>query len=53
LPITLLLLPAPIVAHELARLLRIFISDVKLLRNKELRQCYREIRNKMFSNPTL
>ena len=49
LPVTLLLLPAPIVAHELARILRLFVSDVKLLRNKELRECYREIRNKMFS----
>ena len=49
LPITLLLLPGPIVAHEVARLLRLLISDVKYFRHKELRTCYRDIRNKMFT----
>ena len=44
LPVTLALLPAPIVAHETWRLLRICISDVKLLANRRLRAVYREIR---------
>lgn len=42
------LMPAPIVVHEVYRLLRIMISDVKLWRNHELRAKYREIRKIMF-----
>lgn len=49
LPITLILLPAPIVAHEMARLLRLLFSDIRLYRNKELRMCYKNIRNIMFT----
>jgi 1-acyl-sn-glycerol-3-phosphate acyltransferase len=45
---TLLLIPAPIITHEVYRLFRIMISDIKLLRNKELRAKYKEIRNIMF-----
>lgn len=44
LPITIALLPAPIVAHETWRLLRLGISDIKLLANSRLRAIYREIR---------
>lgn len=49
LPVTLLLLPAPIIAHEMARLFRLLISDVRLLCNGELRRCYAEIREIMFT----
>lgn len=48
LPITLALLPAPIVAHETWRLLRLGISDIKLLANRSLREKYRQIRKIMF-----
>lgn len=44
LPVTIALLPAPIVAHETWRLIRLVISDVKLLFSSELRAKYREIR---------
>ena len=44
LPVTLALLPAPIVAHETWRLLRLGVSDIKLLANSCLRAVYREIR---------
>ena len=44
LPVTLTLLPAPIVAHETWRLLRLGVSDIKLLANSRLRAIYREIR---------
>ena len=44
LPVTLALLPAPIVAHETWRLLRLGVSDIKLLANSRLRAVYREIR---------
>ena len=47
--ITLAALPAPIVAHEVYRLVRIFKSDIKLLRFRELRECYAQIREKLFS----
>lgn len=49
LPVTLLLLPAPILAHETWRLIRLTISDVRLLLDSELRQKYRTIRNIMFN----
>lgn len=45
---TLALIPAPIITHEVYRLFRIMISDVKLWRNKELRGKYKEIRDIMF-----
>ena len=48
-PTVLLLLPAPIVAHESWRLLRLGISDVKLLACKELRMKYRKIRQLIFN----
>ena len=47
--ITLAALPAPIVAQEIYRLMRIFKSDIKLLRFKELRECYAQIREKIFT----
>ena len=46
--VTVALIPAPIVAHEVYRLFRIMISDVKLWRCKRLRAIYREIRKLMF-----
>ena len=49
LPLTLALLPAPIVAHETWRLLRLGISDIKLLANSKLRAKYRQIRKLMFN----
>ena len=49
LPITLALLPAPIVAQECWRLLRLFGSDIKLLADKELRAKYRKIREIVFN----
>ena len=49
LPVTIVLLPAPIVAHETWRLLRLFISDVKLLLFGELRARYARIREIMFN----
>lgn len=45
LPITLILLPAPIVAHETWRLMRLVGSDLKLLMNKPLREKYAQIRD--------
>ena len=45
---TVALIPAPIVTHEVYRLFRIIISDIKLWRNKSLREKYREIRDIMF-----
>lgn len=44
LPLTLALLPAPIVAQECWRLLRLFGSDIKLLADSSLRAKYRKIR---------
>ena len=42
-----LLVPAPVVAHETWRLIRLGASDVKLLLDSELRAKYREIRQIM------
>lgn len=42
--VTIALMPAPIVAHETWRLIRLGVSDVKLLFSSELRAKYREIR---------
>lgn len=49
LPVTLLLLPAPIVAHEMWRLARLAISDIKLLFDGNLRRKYREIRKIIYA----
>ena len=49
LPITLAMLPAPIVAQECWRLLRLFGSDVKFLADDELRAKYRKIREIFFN----
>ena len=46
--VTVALIPAPIVTHEVYRLFRIMISDIKLWRCKRLRAIYREIRTLMF-----
>lgn len=45
LPITIALLPAPIIAHEAWRLVRLMRSDIRLMLNKPLRATYREIRH--------
>lgn len=45
LPLTVVLLPAPIIAHETWRLMRLMRSDVSLLLSSELRHKYREIRH--------
>lgn len=49
LPVTLLLLPAPIVAHETWRLIRLVGSDIRLLMNKELRRKYSQIKDIVFN----
>lgn len=41
---TLLILPAPFVAHELWKTVRLVVSDIKLLREKKLRKIYSKIR---------
>ena len=50
LPITLALLPAPIVAQETWRMLRLFKSDIKLQCNKPLRDKYKKIRTLFIKN---
>jgi hypothetical protein len=50
LPITLVLLPAPIVAQETWRMLRLFKSDIKLYRNKLLREKYSTIKRLFTQN---
>ncbi len=49
LPLTLAILPAPIVAHEIYRLVRILRSDIKLHLNKELRGYYARINEIIFN----
>lgn len=44
LPVALLTIPAPIVAHELWKSIRLTVSDIKLLKNKELTKIYSQIR---------
>ena len=41
---TLLIIPAPFVAHELWKTVRLVVSDVKLLRTKKLMKIYSKIR---------
>lgn len=50
LPITLALLPAPIVAQETWRMLRLFKSDIKLHNDKNLRDKYKKIRTLFLQN---
>jgi len=50
LPITVALLPAPIIAHETWRLVRLMRSDIHLLLNSSLRKKYREIRHLIDKN---
>ena len=50
LPITLALLPAPIVAQETWRMLRLLKSDIRLQRNKPLREKYTQIRTLFINN---
>lgn len=49
LPLTLVLLPAPIVAHETWRLLRLAVSDFRLIMDRNLREKYRTIRKILFN----
>ena len=44
---TLLIMPAPFVAHELWKTVRLVVSDVKLLRTKKLMKIYSKIREIM------
>ena len=44
---TLLIMPAPFVAHELWKTMRLVVSDVKLLRTKKLVKIYSKIREIM------
>lgn len=44
---TLILLPAPIIAHEISRILRIITSDIKLRKAKHLRKLHKQIREIM------
>ena len=41
---TLLIIPAPFVAHELWKTVRLVVSDIKLLKEKKLRKIYSKIR---------
>ena len=43
----LLIIPAPIVAHEVWKTMRLVVSDVKLLRSKKLMKIYSQIREMM------
>ena len=49
LPITIAVLPAPIIVHEVYRLTRIFKSDIMLWRSKDLRECYAKIREIIYT----
>ena len=44
---TLLVMPAPFVAHELWKTFRLIVSDIKLLKSKKLMKIYAEIRKLM------
>ena len=48
LALTLAILPSPLVADDVYRLIRLWVSDFKLWRNKPLRKKYAEIRDLMF-----
>ena len=49
LPVTLLIMPAPIAAQEMWRLFRLEISDIKLLLDKKLRNKYKQIQKIILS----
>ena len=49
LPLTLILLPAPIVAHETWRLIRLAVSDIRYICNKELQKKHKEIKKLVFN----
>ena len=44
---TLLVMPAPFVAHELWKTFRLIVSDIKLLKSKKLMKIYAEIKKLM------
>ena len=44
---TLLIIPAPLVAHEVWKTMRLVVSDIKLLRSKKLMKIYSKIREMM------
>ena len=44
----LLTMPAPYVAHELWKSVRLVVSDIKLLKEKKLRKTYSKIREILF-----
>lgn len=44
---TLLVMPAPFVAHEMWKTFRLVVSDIKLLQSKKLMKIYKEIRKLM------
>ena len=44
LPVTLLIMPAPYVAHELWKSARLVVSDIKLMKEKKLQKIYAQIR---------
>jgi hypothetical protein len=44
LPLTLIMLPAPIIAHELWKMFRFIFSDLKLIRAKKLRDIHEQIK---------
>ena len=44
---TLLVMPAPFVAHEMWKTFRLVVSDIKLLKSKKLMKIYKEIRKLM------
>lgn len=48
LALTLAILPSPLVADDVYRLIRLWVSDFKLWRNKPLRKKYAQIRDLMF-----
>lgn len=48
LAVTLLLLPAPIVAHELWNIMRLAVSDMKLMGNRHLKKIYNQIKDILF-----
>lgn len=48
LPLTILLLPSPIIAHEVWKIFRFIRSDIKLLKEKKLRQIHSQIREIVF-----
>ena len=42
--VILLVMPAPIVAHELWKTVRLSVSDIKLMKEKKLRKIYSRIK---------